>query len=433
MIAFNAYLSGQLSFSTPKHYVYFAIINEEVDNMAVIYQTVPPVLFKTLIVNLNRNKKINGYVINSQGNVFGISPIPVSVKALATKLKAKKLSEKPFQRKQWLVSKEVKILGKHNIRLVVDIKSMTSAKEKRWLFTLLKIRFIGAFVLALIFSVFLTIFIKYRISKSFFIIDKISKGDFVEHTTIKDVKTNTGVEVLNSKLHDMSQKIQAMIDSKNRLLVDISHELRSPLSRQEIAIDIAKIKINSLESPFLERIELENHRLQALINEILAFSKENQSEYQPILESFSLTGLFHELLIDAQFEFPNAKIFLKAAEDFKITADPCLLHRGFENILRNALKHANKSDPKVLISITFIGEQYEISIQDNGPGVLEHNLNLIFSPFYREERQTDMRNSGYGLGLSIAKSIIAVHHGSIVARNLKPNGLEIVIKLSTRI
>lgn len=433
MIAFNAYLSGQISFSTPRHTIYFSIINEEADNMAVIYQTVPPVLFEKLFINLNRNKKITGYVINSQGDVFGKTPIPASISALAAELKEKKLSEKPFQKNQLLVSKEVKLPDEKIIRLVVDIQSMTSAKEKSWLFTLLKIRFIGAFILALIFSVFLTIFVKYRISKSFFIIDKISKGDFVEHKTIKDAKTHTGVEVLNAKLHDMSEKIKAMIESKNRLLMDISHELRSPLARQQIAIDIAKIKINSLEFSFLERIELENHKLQALINEILAFSKENQSEYQPILETFSLTGIFQQLLVDAKFEFPNAKISLKSAKDFKISADPCLLHRAFENILRNALKHANKSAPKVLISISCIGEQYEISIQDNGPGVLDHNLNLIFSPFYREERKTDIKNSGYGLGLSIAKSIIAAHHGTIVARNLQTTGLELVIKLSTRI
>lgn len=425
----TAYTTGLIYFGPSVGLINSTIINAQAENIAMVYKISSRPFINRLLDELYKRKKVLGYVIDDKGLVYGIEPVPAVILELAQQMKAGKLQHQAFMEDAYTISREIMVDESMRIRLLTSTDFISTSKEKLFLYNLIKTRVIAALIFSLLFSIGLMIFIKQRISKSFPIIEEISKGNFIDGESPVGIQGGYGVELLKAKLQEMSKKLQSIMASKNRLLIDISHELRSPLSRQEIAIDIAKLKVNEQQQAHLERIETENHKLQALISEIMVFAKEDRINYRLLIESVSLSDLIQGIVDDAQFEFANANIEYGSDDAYMLEVDPNLIHRALENVIRNALKHANTKAPKVSIKISKMGANYEISVKDNGVGVLEHNLELIFAPFYREDRQKDMSKFGYGIGLSITKNVIQAHHGSIRAQNLAGGGLEVIITL----
>jgi signal transduction histidine kinase len=146
-------------------------------------------------------------------------------------------------------------------------------------------------------------------------------------------------------------------------------------------------------------------------------------------EPLALNELVREIIANARFEYPNVAIELDAAEVPEIRADRGELGSAIENVVRNALVHAGASPVRVVLRKARQG--VEVRISDRGPGVAEEHLKRIFEPFYRVDPSRDHRQGGYGLGLAIAASVAARHHGTIEARGGAEGGLEIVLVLPT--
>ncbi|WP_251358314.1 ATP-binding protein [Kangiella sp. TOML190] len=229
----------------------------------------------------------------------------------------------------------------------------------------------------------------------------------------------------------MADKIDQMIHSQKRLLSDVSHELRSPLTRMQIASGLALNKATDDNRKHLERIELEIERLDDMIGELLQVAALERGHYYEEKSSFVLNNLIYVLVQDAQFEAnANAKgVIFNANEDIEFYGYYGLIARAVENILRNAIRHTEKNT-QVTVNLSQNGNAIDITIQDQGPGVNGLHIDKIFEPFYRPTEARERTSGGTGLGLAIAKRGIEANGGKILAINGTECGLDKGLKVT---
>lgn len=230
----------------------------------------------------------------------------------------------------------------------------------------------------------------------------------------------------------MAEKLEQNIGSHQRLMADVSHELRSPMTRLQIALGLAQqeeISTHVLKK-HLQRCELEVSRLDEMITSVLSLSRMENIISQMELMSVDIKELLALCIKDAQY-MANEKLIAITfqSDDVSLTqADPNLLASAFNNILINAVKYSpNNSELKVYL--TQSNRHFMISIVDMGIGVPAESLSKLFEPFYRVTQARDRATGGTGLGLAIAKQAIVAHHGNIKAKNNKNNGLTVSIEL----
>jgi len=227
----------------------------------------------------------------------------------------------------------------------------------------------------------------------------------------------------------MTEEIEQQLCSRTRLISDVSHELRSPLTRMKIAIAIADNKLNKDgKNSELQRIKLEADRMNVILSDLLSFTKTGDLHSYQTIEKIQLKQLIALLMNDAQFEAEQVGVQITSsfAEDvfvkgLFIEGNKVELLSCLENILRNAIRYA-KSSIHINCDKAKKGDDILISIFDDGKGVPEQDLEKIFSAFYRPDLARSRQSGGVGLGLSIAQKAIAVHSGKISAENIKANG-----------
>jgi signal transduction histidine kinase len=225
----------------------------------------------------------------------------------------------------------------------------------------------------------------------------------------------------------MADRIQTLLSAERRLLLDISHELRSPLARLGVAIELARSG-DSLDAA-LNRIQKESERLNSLVGQLLEVTR---AEGDPNLlrrELIELDELVRQLVEDSRLESEahGSRLVLTACEAVAVEGDPELLHRAIENILRNAIQHA-PGNSSIQIALHRQEPLAILKIRDHGPGAPEEALARLFDPFYRVEADRSRSRGGIGLGLSIARRAVELHRGTIRARNAHP-GLEVEMNL----
>ncbi|MGY3945597.1 ATP-binding protein [Aeromonas tecta] len=222
----------------------------------------------------------------------------------------------------------------------------------------------------------------------------------------------------------MVDTLRSMIQKQKQLLSDISHELRSPLTRIQLAQ--ALIRRKQGDSSELARIETEIGRLDKLIGDLLDLSRVQQHVEAPVL--LPLADLLEPMLDDAMFEaHQNGKqLRLPPLPTESVKMWPDLLARALENPLRNALKYARE-----FIKVDWYreGREWVMTIRDDGPGVPTEQQAQLFLPFFRVDDARNAKTGGTGLGLAIAAEAIARHGGTIRASSNQPNGLVITIRL----
>jgi len=225
----------------------------------------------------------------------------------------------------------------------------------------------------------------------------------------------------------MAAKIQQLLNDQQRLLNDVSHELRSPLTRLQLAVELSRQQPERKEE-LISRIEKESQRLDLLVGDLLTLSRlESQSRQCPVA-AVEIKTLISNIAEDASFEAEKQEVsLLVSCPDNLITLGHVkLLHRALENCVRNAVIHSPRQG-KVEIEAKFLDSQIEITISDQGEGVPREKLEQLFHPFIRINQQPDQ--PGYGLGLNIAQRAISLHKGTISATNRKGGGLAIRITL----
>jgi two-component system sensor histidine kinase CpxA len=225
----------------------------------------------------------------------------------------------------------------------------------------------------------------------------------------------------------MAERLESLVDSHKRLLGDVSHELRSPLSRLLVASGLAR-KANAEETPeLLDRIVLEARRLDSLIGQLLTLSRIDSARASA--SSVDLTALVFEIVNDADFEAraESRRVGVTEFEECTVTGSEEQLHSAIENVVRNGVRYTREGTA-VDVSIRRERVRVVVRVRDRGPGVPETMLSEIFLPFRRVQSPDVPRNEGSGLGLSIAQRAVAANGGKIAAMNATDGGLIVDIE-----
>jgi two-component system, OmpR family, sensor kinase len=242
--------------------------------------------------------------------------------------------------------------------------------------------------------------------------------------------------LLAADLDAMAQRLRQLLETKQQLLRDVSHELRSPLTRLQLALSLARREHSSADR-YLARIACEADRLEQLIARTLKLVRlERPADALIEPRSVDIGDLLHNIASDVAIEADarGCQVNVQARERLVVRGDPELLRSAFENVIRNAVRFS-PAGAVVVVSASRvtqhdIGASVEIAVHDSGPGVPEKDLGLIFEPFYRvDAARAHQGTAGEGLGLAIAARALAVHGGAISAHNMPGGGLAVVVIL----
>jgi two-component system sensor histidine kinase CpxA len=217
-------------------------------------------------------------------------------------------------------------------------------------------------------------------------------------------------------------------------LRDVSHELRSPLARLSVALELASEEAPAAMAEHLQRIEREAGRLNLLIGQLLRLSSMESMNASSRMDKFSLHALIEELLPDAEFEAQQrcCKIRVLNHSDCMVEGNPELIYRAIENIVRNAIRYTRQES---VVELALRCEDraglrmVTLDVSDSGPGLPEAELENIFRPFYRVDDARQLDTGGFGVGLAIADRAVRLHHGEVRARNRPEGGLSISLSL----
>lgn len=255
--------------------------------------------------------------------------------------------------------------------------------------------------------------------------DSVSQGD-LSIRLLPDMKRRH--DELSDVARDfdaMVERLDVLVSSREQLLHDVSHELRSPLARLQLAIGLAHQNRDNIDTS-LQRIEGEAARMDKMIGELLTLSR---AEHQVVEEAyFDLYGLVEAVVNDARYEaqVPGVTILLEAdtEQDHTVKGNAELMRRALDNIVRNALRFSTR-EQAVKVVLRGTERDWLLCVTDQGPGVDKNKLSSIFDPFIRIE--SPQSGKGYGLGLAIARKVVMAHGGHIEADNGPQGGLSVRI------
>jgi signal transduction histidine kinase len=254
-------------------------------------------------------------------------------------------------------------------------------------------------------------------------IERFGRGDFTARVNSRRADE---LGQLGRAVDQMAERIESLLKSQRRLLQDISHELRSPLARLGVAVELARGGGNP-DTAFT-RIEREADRLNLLVGELIQVTRAEGDPAGLTTEPLRLDELVRVIVDDVHIEAERHHIALDLDVcEAEMDGNPELLRRAVENIVRNAIRYSPEGG-RVQVSLKRAGPSYKIAVRDFGSGVPNESLMQIFDPFYRVEEDRGRTSGGVGLGLAIAKRAIELHHGSIRAANQWP-GLLVEIEL----
>jgi two-component system sensor histidine kinase CpxA len=262
---------------------------------------------------------------------------------------------------------------------------------------------------------------------------KLAAGDLKTRVDGKVGRRRDELSDLAKDFDVMAERIESLVMSQKRLSRDVSHELRSPLARMNVALEIAKQKTNGDLAPMLERIETESGRLNEMISRLLTLARLETGTRDFKSEEIDLAEMIEQIVDDAEFEAraKNKTVKIVRMDRCSVEGNESLLQSAVENVLRNAVKYTDESTA-VEVSVTATATDVTIAVRDHGEGVPDEELTNLFRAFYRVGEARERKTGGIGLGLAIAQQAVAAHNGTITAQNTG-NGLLVEIVLKRKI
>ena len=259
---------------------------------------------------------------------------------------------------------------------------------------------------------------------------RFADGDLSARVGGKVARRRDEIAGLARDFDEMAARIENLIAAQKNLTTDISHELRSPLARLSVALEIARVKASDEVKSSLDRIEREAARLNEMIGQMLLLSKLESGAATIEKRDLELSNIVREVAADADFEAraANKSVTIKAAETCRISGNRELLRSAIENVVRNAVRHT-PDKTAVEVELTTQKNRAVITIRDYGAGVPDQDLQRLFEPFYRAEYARTRKSGGFGLGLAITARAVHAHGGQVAAMNHEQAGLIIKIEL----
>ncbi len=238
------------------------------------------------------------------------------------------------------------------------------------------------------------------------------------------------ITTLERTFNQMAIRLESVLEAERRLLAEISHELRSPLTRMNVLAEILKKQYPETASSYLERVEKEIVLMNALVGELLQQAREHQ--FQTHVSMFDLTVMLNDLAVEhvLGFRHEDKNIVVRQKDSVLFLGDRVWLQKAFGNVIQNALSFTAPSTT-IDIDIALQETAIFVTVRDYGPGVPNSMLHEIFRPFcYNVDGSS--YNGNTGLGLDIARRAVMLHHGTITAQNMHP-GLAITITLPNNV
>jgi len=226
---------------------------------------------------------------------------------------------------------------------------------------------------------------------------------------------------LADQFNQMVGHIKEMIHSKDQLLLDVSHELRSPLTRLKVALEMSP-KGKMRESMMRDIAEMET-----MLSEVLETERLRSGNGKLSLGPVDLAVVVGETIKKYKGRKPGLKL-MGTPEKLTVTADLARVRTVFQNVMENALKYSNNQKKAVEISLKTDEKNVLVTVQDFGPGIPEEEQGKIFEPFYRVDKSRTKETGGYGLGLSLCREIMEAHGGEIHLDSEPGNGTEISLR-----
>lgn len=256
--------------------------------------------------------------------------------------------------------------------------------------------------------------------------NKLAHGDLTARADISNSRQDE-LGVLGRDFNTMATQLEQLISAQKRLLADISHELRSPLTRLKMATGLAQMQAEEAQQAYLERIEKEANQLDKMIADVLQVSRLEAKSQTLSLSTQSIQVIIDHVLNDVRFEANqcNKHLSVEGRIEKEVPCDETLIASALENVLRNAIKYATQHIHLILSE----SDAIYITICDDGKGVDEANLERLCEPFFRQEHARDRNTGGTGLGLAIAKNAISAHDGTLILENQEQGGLCVKIRL----
>jgi two-component system, OmpR family, sensor histidine kinase CpxA len=261
---------------------------------------------------------------------------------------------------------------------------------------------------------------------------KLAAGDLSVRTGSELAQRQDEIGGLVRDFNAMAARIEELISRQRQLISDVSHELRSPLARLNVALDLSRERKGN-DAAF-EHMQEDLGLLDEMIGRLLTIAKLDISAPQVPMADFDLADLASQIARNAEFESqePNGSIRLTSSGPCMVWGSAELLHSAIENVMRNAIRYTENGtsvEVHVECESSSSGARVHVVVRDYGPGVPESELTNIFQPFYRVTGARDRQSGGTGLGLAIADRVVRIHGGTIRAENAAPRGLRIEIVL----
>lgn len=256
---------------------------------------------------------------------------------------------------------------------------------------------------------------------------KFAAGDFNSRAgRSMTMASDDEISRLARGFDSMADRLQGFISQQQRLFHSVSHEIRSPLARIEVALELAKMHPDRSQE-YLERIQKEVGNIDSLVGALLTYARLDAIEKIP-MNDIALRDLVAEAAGDLSFEGQKKHVTVRAelSGDPTVRGSAPLLAQALQNVTRNALRYAPEGS-EILLTLTTSADHCDFCCRDQGPGMDPKDIALMFNPFVRGSHEPT--GTGFGLGMAITHRAVTRFHGTIEARNVKPHGLEIHISL----
>jgi two-component system, OmpR family, sensor histidine kinase CpxA len=293
---------------------------------------------------------------------------------------------------------------------------------------------------------------------------KLASGDLTARAGMPASHRHDEMAELMRDFDRMAARLENLVTARSRLLTDISHELRSPLARLNVALELARQRSGPEARSALDRIDREANRLNELIQKLLTIAR-LESGHESIEKSpVHLEQIIHEIAKDAAFEAQSRHCEVEATvvDDCVVLGSPSLLHSAIENVVRNAIRYTQEGTSVEVrleqgVALPNLGyqslesqkmgqlnigvqsaalkndgvsrQEAVVRVTDSGPGVPEDALDKLFRPFYRIDDARGRQTGGVGLGLAITDRAVRLHGGTIRVSNRPQGGLMVEIRL----
>lgn len=262
---------------------------------------------------------------------------------------------------------------------------------------------------------------------------QLAAGDLTARAGVPGSRRHDEMAQLTRDFDLMAERLQNLVNAQRRLLSDISHELRSPLARLAIALELARQRSGIDARTALDRIDRETNRLNEMIGRLLTIARLEAGSEAIEKSPVRMAQLIDEIARDAAFEAQSrhCEVEVSIVDDCVVNGSASLLHSAIENVVRNAIRYTREGTSVQVRLEEASGPvpQAMVRVLDSGPGVPNEALDKLFQPFYRIDDARGRLTGGVGLGLAITQRAVSLHGGTVQAANRPEGGLMVEIRL----